>query len=324
MKAEVFKASAFLVVVLIAMMDMTPSDFSVMHNAPHASQIQQLINRVSRFAPHDGNFSLLDGRIHIVKSSHSQTEKTFTLAQPSLCLVPQGAKQVSLGSEGFEYDASKMVLYAAEVPLKVTVTKASADKPYYCVVIPIDGKALNRQVLKVFSQGVPAAARTRAVYVGASGAQYVSAINRMFDVITQQDNTALLVPHIIDEILLRLLCSPVGAEVAQIGVVNSKIERISVAVSFIKKHYARPLKVEALAREAGMSLSSFHTHFKQVTQLTPGQFQKMLRLQHAREQVRQGISDVTRIAFDVGYASASQFSREYSREFGIAPSKDSL
>lgn len=154
MKAEVFKASAFLVVVLIAMMDMTPSDFSVMHNAPHASQIQQLINRVSRFAPHDGNFSLLDGRIHIVKSSHSQTEKTFTLAQPSLCLVPQGAKQVSLGSEGFEYDASKMVLYAAEVPLKVTVTKASADKPYYCVVIPIDGKALNRQVLKVFSQGV--------------------------------------------------------------------------------------------------------------------------------------------------------------------------
>ena len=303
---------------------MTPSNLSGPHCVPEASQIQQLIKWAGRFAPHDGSFTLLDGLLHVVKSSRHQTEKTFTLSQPSICLVPQGAKQVSLANETFEYDASKMVLYAAEVPLQVTVTQASTEAPYYCIVIPIDSRALNRQVLKVFSNGVPAAAPTRAVYVGASGSQYVSAVIRIFEAIAQQDVPGLLVTHIIDEILLRLLCSEVGAEVAQIGIVDSKIERVSTAISFIKRHYAEPLKVDELARKAGMSLSSFHAHFKQVTQMTPVQFQKMLRLQHARERVREGLADVTRIAFDVGYASASQFSREYSREFGVAPSKDTL
>lgn len=291
--------------------------------SPADHDLRELTRLLAKYAPHDGGFDLAECPLHVVRSSVMYTEQMYMLSQPSICIVPQGAKHVTLAQDSFEYDQKRMVVYAAEVPILARVTKASVDEPYYCLIIPINPKALNRLVLKVFPNGIPKCEKTRAVYVGESSARLVNAARRMMEIIEQQEDTDLLVPHVIDEILLRLLRSPVGPAVAQIGVTDSKIEKISNAISWIKTHFAETIKVEDLARRAGMSTSSFHTHFKEVTQLSPMQFQKVLRLQEARELLRGNLIDVTSVAFQVGYASASQFSREYTRKFGISPSKDS-
>lgn len=293
-----------------------------LQQTPAENDLLALTQLLDKYTPHDGLFNIPDGPLHVVKSSVKYSEKMYTLAQPSICIVPQGAKQVALTHGGFEYDNRKMVVYAAEVPLHVTITQASVAAPYYCLVIPIDPKTLNRLVLKVFPNGVPKAEKTRAVYVGDTSAKLVNAARRLMEIIAHQEDTDLLVPHTIDEILMRLLRSPVGPSVAQIGVADSNIEKVSKAISWIKNNFSEAIKVDELAKHAGMSTSSFHSHFKQVTQLSPLQFQKVLRLQEARELIRGGIMDVTSVAFHVGYASASQFSREYTRAFGVAPSKD--
>ncbi|WP_414830401.1 AraC family transcriptional regulator N-terminal domain-containing protein [Alteromonas sp. H39] len=290
--------------------------------SPAEEDLRELTRLLAKYAPHDGGFDLAECSLHVVRSSVMYTEQTYTLSQPSICIVPQGAKHVTLAQDSFEYDQKRMVVYAAEVPIHVRVTKASADEPYYCLVIPINPKALNHLVLKVFPNGVPKCEKTRAIYVGESNARLVNAARRMMEIIEQQEDTDLLVPHVIDEILLRLLRSEVGPAVAKIGVTDSKIEKVSNAISWIKAHFAETIKIEDLAKHAGMSTSSFHIHFKDVTQLSPLQFQKILRLQKARELLRSNLLDVTSVAFQVGYASASQFSREYTREFGVSPSKE--
>lgn len=296
--------------------------FDDSHLTPDSNDLQALTQLLSKYAPHDGGFDLADNALHIVRSSCAQQAQTYMLSQPSICLVPQGAKRVSLARESFEYDHSKMVVYAAEVPIHVTITQASAEHPYFCLVIPIDPTVLNRLVLKVFPEGIPNSEKMRAIYVGDASATIVSTARRMMEIVAQQQDTDLLVPHTVDEILLRLLRSPVGPAIAQLGLSDSHAKKVTEAIGWIKARYARVIKVEELAKQVGMSTSSFHTHFKAVTQLSPLQFQKVLRLQEARHLLRSGIMDVTSVAYQVGYASASQFSREYTREFGISPSKD--
>ena len=293
------------------------------NSTPDNNDWQTLTQLLAKYAPHDGGFDIADNAIHIVRSSQPHEELTYMLSQPSICIIAQGAKRVMLAKESFEYDQSKMVVYAAEVPIHVMITQASVALPHFCLVIPINPKALNRLVQTVFADGVPKMEKMRAVYIGDTTANIVNAARRLMEIVAQQQDTDLLVPHTIDEILLRLLRSSAGPAIAQLGLSGSHVEKIANAISWIKGHYTHTIKVDALAKQVGMSTSSFHTHFKEVTQLSPLQFQKILRLQEARHLIRGGIMDVTHVAYQVGYTSASQFSREYTREFGIAPSKDS-
>lgn len=288
-----------------------------------AEDLLKLVAQLTKYAPHDGTFTLPGSNLIVARSSQVQHERTFSLSRPSLCIVPQGAKSVSLVQGQFEYDASKMVLYAAEIPLKVKITEASVSEPHLCLVIPIDPMALDRLAVRVFPDGVPQTEKPRAVYVSESSPAIIKAAIRLMRVVEEQDSPGLLIPHTIDEIFLRLLSSNIGPQVAQIGILDSHIEKITKAIGWLKGNFSKPLKVEALARLAGMSVSSFHKHFKDVTAMSPLQFQKLLRLQTAREKLRANTSDVTHVAFEVGYTSTSQFSREYSREFGIAPSRES-
>ena len=132
----------------------------------------------------------------------------------------------------------------------------------------------------------------------------------------------LLGPLVIDEILIRLLRSPIGVRVAQIGLAESSVNGIAKAVSWLRANFSQPMKVEELAELAHMSVSSFHQHFKSVTSMSPLQFQKVLRLQEARRLMLSTMTDASTASWHVGYQSASQFSREYSRFFGSAPTKD--
>lgn len=290
--------------------------------APHQEDLNELSRLLEKYAPHDDTFDLTKDGIHVVKASKPAKEQTYMLSLPGICIVPQGTKSVSLAQGSFEYGESRMVVYAAEVPMNVKVTKASKEKPFLCLVIPINPHRLGELILKVFPNGVSKADHARAALVCDSNPKIIRSALRIMSLIENQEDTDLLVPLVVDEILIRLLQGPAGASIAQIGITDSHTEKITKAITWLKGHFTEPVKMENLARIAGMSISSFYTHFKAFTSMSPLQFQKTLRLQEARNLMMTKMMDVSSTSFEVGYASASQFSREYSRFFGIAPIRD--
>lgn len=297
----------------------TPEDNN---NYLDVEDLKKLTQLLEKYAPHDDDFPLTKDGLHVVRASKPSEEKTYVLSQPSLCIVPQGAKRVSYGVNGFEYDESKMVVYAAEIPISIKITKASKEKPYFCFIIPLQQRKLNALISKVFPNGLPKKEETKAVYVGDSNPKIIKSALHLMETIVDQEDVELLAPLIVDSILIRLLRSPAGPSIAQIGVTDSHAHKISKAITWLKENYKKPIKIEEMSEVAGMSSSMFHSHFKSLTSLSPLQFQKTLRLEEARNLMLTKMMDVSSASFEVGYASVSQFSREYSRHFGVSPSKD--
>ena len=300
-------------------------DFQVKGESVNALEQEDLIRLarlLEKYAPHDDSFELKYQGLKVVKSSTAADDQTYMLSEPGICIVPQGSKAVSYAQNGFEYDESKMVVYAAHVPISVRITKASPEQPYLCLVIPLEPEHLRDLIMKVFPHGVPKTDQAHAVYVGNANPKIVKSAVRLMELIEQQEECDLLVPLVIDEILIRLLRSPAGIAIAQIGMTDSHVEKVSKAIAWLKDNYVKPVKIEDLASMAGMSVSAFHIHFKAFTSMSPLQFQKTMRLQQARHLIRINQMDVSNAAFEVGYVSASQFSREYSRYFGVSPSKE--
>ncbi|HUX49165.1 MAG TPA: helix-turn-helix domain-containing protein, partial [Spirochaetia bacterium] len=145
---------------------------------------------------------------------------------------------------------------------------------------------------------------------------------RLLELMSHPSDAELLAPLVIDEILIRLLRSPVGLRVAQVGIVDSGVQGIAKAISWLRSNFSQPVKIEQLAELANMSDSTFHQHFKAITSMSPLQYQKTLRLQEARRLMLSTIMDAGNASRQVGYLSASQFSREYGRFFGSAPTAD--
>ena len=150
----------------------------------------------------------------------------------------------------------------------------------------------------------------------------INAIIRLIELMKEPGDAELLAPRVVDEIVIRLLRSPIGARVAQLGLAESGVHGVMKAASWLRKNFSEPMKVEDLAQLANMSASSFHQHFKSVTSMSPLQYQKVLRLQEARRLMLFKVMDTGTASWQVGYQSPSQFSREYGRFFGDAPSKD--
>jgi len=176
--------------------------------------------------------------------------------------------------------------------------------------------------LKVYPHGLPPAQERRAVYVTPMDASIVNAATRLMSCLAQPGDTELLAPLVMDEILIRLLRGPIGVRVAQMGFAESSVHRVAKAISWLRANFSQPMKVEDLAEMVHMGVSSFHEHFKAVTSMSPLHYQKVLRLQEARRLMLSTIVDAGTASQRVGYLSASQFSREYSRFFGSAPTKD--
>ncbi|HPF60185.1 MAG TPA: AraC family transcriptional regulator [Candidatus Competibacteraceae bacterium] len=292
------------------------------NDRPDREDLKKLAVLIDKFAPHDGRFDLSGHSLHVVKETKTTAETTHTLSQPGMCIVAQGAKRVSLTQHVYDYNESRMVVYAAEVPICARITEASPEEPFLCLVVQLDPQKLIDLIMKVFPRGVPKTLNTQAIYAGNSHPKIVIAAIRILELIVQQEDADLLVPLVMDEILIRLLRSPAGPSIAQIGITDSHAQKISRAIAWLKKNYTEPVKVEDLAGISGMSPSSFYSHFKSITSMSPLQFQKTLRLQEARNLMMTRKADVSRASFQVGYASLSQFSREYSRLFGSSPSQD--
>lgn len=273
-------------------------------------------------APHDGSFALGAGA-HAVRTSRPSAELVHGLHRPALCIVAQGAKTVMLGDEAYDYDPARMLVFSLDLPIAAMIRQASVATPYLSLRLDFDLVRLATLVLQVSPDGVPQLATERAVYVADASAAIIDAAARLValaDDAQDAQDAALLAPLVVDEILIRLLRGPFGARLAQLG--RTDAPRVGRALRWIREHYDQPITVDQLAALAHMSASSLHQQFKALTSMSPLQFQKTLRLQEARRLMLATGIDAGVAGQRVGYLSASQFSREYARHFGSAPTRD--
>jgi len=289
-------------------------------------QQQDAISRLNQlaeaYAPHDGIFELPIPGVRIFRSSRPDPQPMNVMSPAGVCIVTQGAKRVILGNNIYEYDRSKMIVYAIALPVEATIIKASSQEPYYCVMIDMPQQKISELTLRVFSRGLPKGVDIHTIHLGHSDEKVIMDIVRLIELMKTPKEMKFLSDLILDEIFIRLLCSSFGPSIAQIRTLGSNTGKIARAISWIRENYSEPMDVRSLANLASMSESSFHRHFKSVTSMSPVQFQKILRLQEAKNLMLSEMMDVTTASQQVGYTSSSQFSREYSRFFGLPPVKD--
>ncbi|WP_426070955.1 AraC family transcriptional regulator N-terminal domain-containing protein [Janthinobacterium sp. DSP2-3-3] len=279
---------------------------------------------ISRHAPRNGDYTTAIGNLTFHRQS-SVTESLFHAARPSVAIIAQGAKDVTLGSETFHYSRMQYLLTSVDLPVQVRVAEASVDKPHLCVVLGIDIADV-AALLDSDSGGESAAQKilpaTRGISVSDVSPELLDAMLRLVRLLDKPGEIATLAPLIRRELTYRLLNGPVGARLRHMALASSQSHQVGQAIDWIKHHYAQPLRIEQLAGMANMSMSSLHHHFKAITAMTPMQYQKLLRLQEARRLMLVEQIDAGTAGYRVGYASESQFSREYSRQFGRAPMRD--
>jgi AraC-like DNA-binding protein len=289
---------------------------------PAQGDLTRLAALIRAHAPYDGHFNLRLPGLEVVRASKPNQEKIHGIVRPALCLVAQGAKTVFLGDETLPYDASRMLVFSMDMPISGQVTEASPAEPFLCLKVELDPARIADLVLKVYPNGLPQVQKNLAIYVAPAEPAILNAATRLVDLMAQAEEVELIAPLVVDEILIRLLRGPIGARVAQIGQEDSRLQRVAKAVTWVRNNYDHPLDVERLAALVNMSVSAFHQHFKAVTSMSPIQFQKVLRLHEARRLMLARMMDAGTACRQVGYLSASQFSREYGRFFGSAPMKD--
>ncbi len=289
-------------------------------NEPDTSELARLI---AAYAPHDGSFALRIPGVHASRASRTNAECVHALRLPCLSIIARGAKTIIVGEEKvYEYDPTRMLVYSVALPVAAQVTKASYSEPYLALRLDLDPRKIAELVLKVYPQGVPPVQERSAIYITPVDASIVNAATRLMQCLAQPGDSELVAPLVVDEILIRLLRSPIGVRVAQMGFAESSVHRVAKAITWLRANFSQPMKVEELAELVHMSVSSFHEHFKSVTSMSPLHYQKVLRLQEARRLMLSAMMDAGSAGQRVGYLSASQFSREYRRFFGSAPTKD--
>jgi AraC-like DNA-binding protein len=238
--------------------------------------------------------------------------------KPMLCLVLQGAKEVTIGAQVLRYDPACYFVASLDLPASGCVIEASAERPYICAALSIDTEMLAALVPEVPPHPE---AEAPAFAVSAVTGEMLDAWQRLLGLLDTPADIAVLSPLFEREIVYRLLQGPQGGVLRQIARAGSRMSQVRRTIAWIRDHYSEPLRIEALAELSGMSAASFHRHFKAATAMSPLQYQKNLRLQEARR-LLVADADASRAGYAVGYESVSQFSREYARMFGAPPSRD--
>jgi AraC-like DNA-binding protein len=242
--------------------------------------------------------------------------------EPSLAVVAQGRKRADLGGTTFIFDESRYLLTSLDLPVICNVIEASEEVPYLCFVLKLEMPVV-RELLGREEILAPEAPSNRpAMATGETTAELLDACCRLVDLLNTPQDIPFLSGLIQREIIYRILRGPEGARLRAIATLGNQSHRAAKAIAWIRANYAKPLRVEDLAQIAGMGISTLHHHFRVLTAMSPLQYQKQLRLQAARERMLVNGLDAASAAFEVGYESASQFNREYSRFFGQPPMRD--
>lgn len=252
----------------------------------------------------------------------NNTGPHYGVYKPSLCIVVQGMKEVYLSQESFRYGPSDYLVASVNLPITGQVMEASTEVPYLALTLQFTPSEI-LEVLREFQMGFDKKVNAkRGMYVSKIESSLLEAATRLVRLLHTPEDIKVLAPLIVKEIIYRVLQGEHGGMLKQIATEGSATYQISDVVEHIMNNFEKSFKNEELAGIANMSVSSLHRHFKEVTAMSPIQFQKQLRLQEARSLLLSQSGDAADVAFRVGYESPSQFSREYSRMFGLPPKED--
>jgi AraC-like DNA-binding protein len=242
--------------------------------------------------------------------------------EPGVTVIAQGRKRVELGRNIFLYDASRFLLTSVDLPVVSRVIEASEKAPCLALSLklemPVVRELLTREEIDVAAM----ASDSPGMAIGKTTAEFLGACCRLVDLLQTPRDIPFLSGLIQREIIYRILRGAAGARLRAIATLGDQSNRAARAIAWIRENYAKPLRVEGLAEIAGMGVSTLHHHFRVLTAMSPLQYQKQLRLQAARGRMLIDGLDAANAAFEVGYESASQFNREYSRFFGQPPMRD--
>ena len=281
----------------------------------------ELAERVARAVGEDGVVEA-PGGLSLLRQS-SPTPKDHGVSSPAFCVIAQGSKEVWLGDDCYRYDANHYLVTAAALPTATRVTEASEERPYLGVVLELDPALVGAVMVEAGHPAPGNHAAVRAFDVGPLDAGLLDAVMRLVGLLdAPADEARFLRPLVTREIVFRLLKGEQGGRLRHTAVLGGHAHRIARALERLRQDFDRPLRIEDVAREAGMSVSGFHHHFKAVTAMSPLQFQKRMRLQEARRLMLGEDLDAASAGYRVGYSDASQFNREYKRLFGVPPMRD--
>ncbi|MGE6360241.1 AraC family transcriptional regulator N-terminal domain-containing protein [Psychrobacter glacincola] len=242
------------------------------------------------------------------------------IQEPSICIVLQGTREIYLGTDCQKFDDSSLMFCPVNIPISMHIKHATVEKPVIVLSMKLN-LALIREVMAKITPQKNADYEHQGIKWPLEDT-ILTAFERLIDLLNYPNDIEFLSPLIQQEIYYRLLSAQQGHKLRQLVVNGSHTHRIAQATDWLKAHLEEPVIIEDLASRCGMSVSGFHQHFKEITQLSPLQYQKSLRLMKARQLIQLGEAQVSQIAMQVGYESPSQFSREYKRLFGVSPSSE--
>ena len=250
------------------------------------------------------------------------TQPESRMYEPRICLIAQGAKRVLLGDDTYVYGERHFLITSVNLPTVVQITKASREKPCLGLILKLDQREISQLMVDSNLPLSRPQQSSRGMATGEVTLPLLTAFQRLVDLLAEPKDIPILAPIIQREIFYRLLVGDQGARLRQIATAGSQSQQIARAIDWLKDNFTRPLRIDDLATEVNMSTSTFHHHFRTLTAMSPLQYQKWLRLNEARRLMLIENQDAATVAFQVGYESPSQFSREYGRLFGAPPLRD--
>ncbi|MEA5673525.1 AraC family transcriptional regulator [Pseudomonas sp. MH2] len=258
--------------------------------------------------------------LHVIRMD-APSDIIHTVHKPALCLIVQGQKEVGLGEDRYLYDPLNYLVVSVTLPVSGRVLTASAQAPYLCIRLDFEPTELAQVIADAPPAGVPDEPE-RGLFLEQIDVSLLETMLRLVRLLESPRDIGMLAPLALRELHYRLLRGVHGRRLYELAMGDSQTRRVSKAIDWLNNHYTQPLRIEELARIANLGSSTLHHRFKAVTAMSPLQYQKQLRLQEARRLMLGEGLDVSSACYRVGYESPSQFSREYSRQFGCAPSRD--
>ncbi len=280
----------------------------------------ELAERIARHVTEDGVVEAAPGLLLMRYSM--PTGPIYSVSEPSFCVIVQGGKELLLGSERYRYDASQYLLVSAGLPVVGHIVEASEERPYLAARLVLDPAIVTEVLMEsdLLTSRSDTAVRALAAYP--LDTDLLDSVVRLVRLVDSPRDYTGLAPLVAREIVYRLARGDQGERLRQVAVIAGRAHRIAKAIELIRKTFVKPLRIDGLARQLGMSVSAFHHDFKAVTAMSPLQFQKQLRLQEARRLLLGGEVDVARAGYRVGYDDPPHFNREYKKLFGEPPGRD--
>ncbi|NHN31708.1 AraC family transcriptional regulator [Paenibacillus sp. S3N08] len=284
-------------------------------------QQQELARIIERHTPQDGTHPTAVPSLYFIRASRP-SDLVHSIYEPALCIIAQGSKMVMLSQESYQYDPASYIVASVHLPISGQIIQATPQSPYLCLKLQFSPM----QILDIIRVSEPAKSHKkdsgRGLAVSKMNSTLLDSVLRLVRLLDTPRDIPVLAPLVIREILYRVLQDEQGNSVKRFAMNSNHSQHIAKVIELIYQDYAKPLRIDELATAVNMSSSSLHHYFKEVTAMSPLQYQKQIRLQEARRLLLSHTLEAADAGFQVGYESPSQFSREYARMFGLPPRSD--